>query len=402
MTSKADFTEEEWERLGRAPLIAGMAISFADPGGPIEAIKESSAALKTLIEAANDAASGAFVQAVAKDVAEKAQRRENPLSGLQAGSPQRGPGHPRRAARRQRAAGREGCARTTRPTTGNGSRPQPSGQRWPRRRAASSGSGPSASASASSRCSTRSGRSSALRRLSHNRELGQGHAPNEVISATSMASRPRPTATRPMRGCCCERRTSASFRRGRPRTTLRSPSPRAGAARRSSGGSRRRSGRGCSALGRSDGEVRVVAADALAARKRRPPSSMGSTSQAGTRGGCGRSRPPPGRGSSPVRVRRSAPTPRCPVHPAGRTARQHVGEDSSGAPDRGLRSVGVDRVGRVGHGHLGLVDDARASGRQRDALAAVSVVVDVPVVAAVVCQTSPSSCTSCSAGARSA
>jgi hypothetical protein len=82
MTSKTDFTEEEWERLGRAPLIAGMAISFADPGGPIEAIKESSAALKTLIEAASNAASGEFVQAVAKDVAEKARRRENPLSGF--------------------------------------------------------------------------------------------------------------------------------------------------------------------------------------------------------------------------------------------------------------------------------------------------------------------------------
>jgi hypothetical protein len=82
MTSRSDFTEQEWERLGRAPLIAGMAISFADPGGPIEAIKESSAALKTLIEAAGNAASGPFVQAVAKDVAEKAQRRENPLSGF--------------------------------------------------------------------------------------------------------------------------------------------------------------------------------------------------------------------------------------------------------------------------------------------------------------------------------
>lgn len=82
MTSKTDFTAEEWERLGRAPLIAGMAISFADPGGPIEAIKESSAALRTLVDAANDAAAGEFVQAVAQDVAEKAQRRENPLSGF--------------------------------------------------------------------------------------------------------------------------------------------------------------------------------------------------------------------------------------------------------------------------------------------------------------------------------
>ena len=36
MTGKADFTEEEWTRLKRAPFVAGMAISLSDPGGPIE------------------------------------------------------------------------------------------------------------------------------------------------------------------------------------------------------------------------------------------------------------------------------------------------------------------------------------------------------------------------------
>ena len=50
MTSKADFTEEEWTRLKRAPFIAGMAISLADPGGPIEAFKETAATLKTVTE----------------------------------------------------------------------------------------------------------------------------------------------------------------------------------------------------------------------------------------------------------------------------------------------------------------------------------------------------------------
>ena len=39
MTSKADFTEEEWVRLKRSPFVAGLAISLADPGGPIEAVK---------------------------------------------------------------------------------------------------------------------------------------------------------------------------------------------------------------------------------------------------------------------------------------------------------------------------------------------------------------------------
>lgn len=82
MTSRADFTDEEWERLGRAPLLTGVAISLADPGGPIEAIKESSAALKTLLDAARDGGFGALVRSVARDAAAKATRRENPMAGF--------------------------------------------------------------------------------------------------------------------------------------------------------------------------------------------------------------------------------------------------------------------------------------------------------------------------------
>jgi hypothetical protein len=82
MTTRNDFTEEEWVRLGRAPLVAGMAISLADPGGPIEAIKESSAALRTVLEAAQGGGHGELVQAVARDVAEKARNRQNPMAGF--------------------------------------------------------------------------------------------------------------------------------------------------------------------------------------------------------------------------------------------------------------------------------------------------------------------------------
>jgi hypothetical protein len=46
MTSKGDYTEEEWVRLRRAPFVAGMAITIADSGGPIEMAKESFATLK--------------------------------------------------------------------------------------------------------------------------------------------------------------------------------------------------------------------------------------------------------------------------------------------------------------------------------------------------------------------
>ena len=82
MTTKADFTEDEWTRLGRSPLVAAMAISLADPGGPIEAVKETNAAVKTVLDAAQGGDHGEFVQAVAQDVTAKVQRRENPLSGF--------------------------------------------------------------------------------------------------------------------------------------------------------------------------------------------------------------------------------------------------------------------------------------------------------------------------------
>jgi hypothetical protein len=44
VTTKSDFSEEEWSRIVRAPFVAGLAISLADPSGPIEAAKESMAA----------------------------------------------------------------------------------------------------------------------------------------------------------------------------------------------------------------------------------------------------------------------------------------------------------------------------------------------------------------------
>src|SRR4051794_327377 len=82
MTTRADFTDEEWARLGRAPLIAGMAITLADPGGPLEAVKESGAALETVRTATRTDDFGPFVQAVAKDFAARAERRDNPLAGF--------------------------------------------------------------------------------------------------------------------------------------------------------------------------------------------------------------------------------------------------------------------------------------------------------------------------------
>jgi hypothetical protein len=82
MTSKADFTDEEWTRLKRAPLVAGMAISLADPGGPIEAVKETAATLKTVLSAAEGGGRGELVDAIAREVAEQARQRKSPLAGF--------------------------------------------------------------------------------------------------------------------------------------------------------------------------------------------------------------------------------------------------------------------------------------------------------------------------------
>ena len=81
MTSKADFTDEEWVRLKRAPFVAGMAISLADPGGPIEAVKETAATLKA-VRAAEDGGRGELPGAIAREVVAEAGQRKNPLGGF--------------------------------------------------------------------------------------------------------------------------------------------------------------------------------------------------------------------------------------------------------------------------------------------------------------------------------
>ena len=82
MTGKADFTDEEWTRLKRAPFVAGMAISLSDPGGPIELAKETAATLRTVTGATEQGGRGELVAAVATEVSAEGKERKNPLSGF--------------------------------------------------------------------------------------------------------------------------------------------------------------------------------------------------------------------------------------------------------------------------------------------------------------------------------
>jgi hypothetical protein len=78
MATKADFTDDEWATLLRAPTIAGMAITFADPGGPIEVVKETSAVLRVVSGSSGEDRDD-VVGEVARDVLAHAKERKNPV-----------------------------------------------------------------------------------------------------------------------------------------------------------------------------------------------------------------------------------------------------------------------------------------------------------------------------------
>src|SRR5215207_473085 len=78
VTTKSDFTEDEWTRIVRAPFVAGMAISLADPGGPIEAAKETMATLRS---ATNPPSREQLLAEVALELQAMAQEKRNPLKG---------------------------------------------------------------------------------------------------------------------------------------------------------------------------------------------------------------------------------------------------------------------------------------------------------------------------------
>ena len=78
MTTKSDFPAEDWTRVVRAPFVAGMAISLADPGGPFEMGKETMATIKS---ATNPPSREQLLAEVALEIQAMTQERQNPLKG---------------------------------------------------------------------------------------------------------------------------------------------------------------------------------------------------------------------------------------------------------------------------------------------------------------------------------
>ena len=83
MANKASFTPEEWVLLLESPMMAGMAVSAAEPSGLFGMLKESFATGKLLVQAKSDATANELVKAVAADY-ETADGRKAASEGLKA------------------------------------------------------------------------------------------------------------------------------------------------------------------------------------------------------------------------------------------------------------------------------------------------------------------------------
>ena len=85
MANKSTFTSDEWSRLLSSPMVAGMAITAADPGGVWGLLKEGMSGGWALIEARQDAQANQLVRAVAEDFA-TSEGRSSARAALQHGS----------------------------------------------------------------------------------------------------------------------------------------------------------------------------------------------------------------------------------------------------------------------------------------------------------------------------
>lgn len=67
MAGKASFTSEEWARVSASPMVVGMAVTAADPGGLLGTLKEAMAGGWVMLDAKKDGNANPLVKAVADD-----------------------------------------------------------------------------------------------------------------------------------------------------------------------------------------------------------------------------------------------------------------------------------------------------------------------------------------------
>ena len=68
MAGKANFTPDEWTRIVASPMVAGMAITAADPSGLWGLLKEAFAGGQSLLAVKQDTSANPLAKAVADDI----------------------------------------------------------------------------------------------------------------------------------------------------------------------------------------------------------------------------------------------------------------------------------------------------------------------------------------------
>ncbi len=81
MAGKTDFTPDEWKTLLESTMMAGLAVTAADPGGLWGTLKESMASARTLIVAKHAANATELIKAIAGEF-ETSEGRATARDGL--------------------------------------------------------------------------------------------------------------------------------------------------------------------------------------------------------------------------------------------------------------------------------------------------------------------------------
>lgn len=81
MAGKTDFTPDEWKTLVESAMMAGLAVTAADPSGLWGTLKESMASARTVIGAKHDANATELIKAIAGEF-ETSEGRATARDGL--------------------------------------------------------------------------------------------------------------------------------------------------------------------------------------------------------------------------------------------------------------------------------------------------------------------------------
>ncbi|MEO6462866.1 MAG: hypothetical protein ABIP29_07300 [Candidatus Eisenbacteria bacterium] len=76
MSTKTDYTDEEWTLLLKTPALAGIAVVTVSPSGPIGVFKELSSMGKWILGAGENAPAGTLVAVIVEDIRAIAERKQ--------------------------------------------------------------------------------------------------------------------------------------------------------------------------------------------------------------------------------------------------------------------------------------------------------------------------------------